>query len=419
MNKIFKIMMGILVLSTVLQCKSNSKADQEGDNPEQEEHSHEDGTVSFTEEQMKAVGITLGTIERKQLTSALKANGILKVPNQNKATINSLYSGTVTKIMIEPGFQVKKGQTIAVINNPELIEVQGQYLNMIAQVTQAEQEVKRQKMLFEGKAGALKNLQAAEASLKTLQNTKAIYAGQIRAMGINPNLLSPDKMISELAVRSPISGTVSKVGVEMGAFIGTASLIAEVIDNSQLHLDLFVYEQDLPKLHKGQTIHFTLTNYPGREYDAEIFSLGNTFEDESKAVSIHARVLGDKTGLIDGMNVTAIISLEAATVTAVPTEAIVSDQGRDYIFIREHSATGDDHGHDEQGDGDEHDDHADHPSPEVYVFRKILVVRGTSDIGYTEITLLDEIPEGAQIVTGGAFFVIAKMNDSGGHGHAH
>lgn len=419
MNKIFKIMMGILVLSTVLQCKSNSKADQEGDNPEQEEHSHEDGTVSFTEEQMKAVGITLGTIERKQLTSALKANGILKVPNQNKATINSLYSGTVTKIMIEPGFQVKKGQTIAVINNPELIEVQGQYLNMIAQVTQAEQEVKRQKMLFEGKAGALKNLQAAEASLKTLQNTKAIYAGQIRAMGINPNLLSPDKMISELAVRSPISGTVSKVGVEMGAFIGTASLIAEVIDNSQLHLDLFVYEQDLPKLHKGQTIHFTLTNYPGREYDAEIFSLGNTFEDESKAVSIHARVLGDKTGLIDGMNVTAIISLEAATVTAVPTEAIVSDQGRDYIFIREHSATGDDHGHDEKGDGDEHDDHADHPSPEVYVFRKILVARGTSDIGYTEITLLDEIPEGAQIVTGGAFFVIAKMNDSGGHGHAH
>ena len=51
------------------------------------------------------------------------------------------------------------------------------------------------------------------------------------------------------------------------------------------------------------------------------------------SVSVHASVQGDKTGLIDGMNITAVISLDKSTVPTVPTEAIVTLQGKDYIFI--------------------------------------------------------------------------------------
>ncbi len=374
-------------------------------------HEHGEGTVTFSEAQLKAIDIQIGHIENKQLTSSLKANGILKVPNQNKATINSLYSGIVQKILVEPGYRVQKGQVIATIANPEFIQVQSAYLNTLSQVRKAEQEAERQRMLYEGNAGALKNLQAAETELRTLRNMKAMYEKQIRLMGVSPASVSDGNMISELSVRSPIAGTVSKIGVEIGAFVSTAALIAEVIDNSQLHLDLFVYEQDLAKLNDGQTIHFTLTNNPGREYDAQIFSMGNTFEDESKAVSIHAKVLGDKTGLIDGMSVTAVVSLDQATVKAVPNEAIVTDKGKDYIFVVAET----EHAQDPPGA------HAHEPETiqGSYTFKKVLVARGTSDVGYTEITVLGDLPEHARIVTKGAFFVIAKMNDTGEHGHAH
>jgi len=158
-----------------------------------------------------------------------------------------------------------------------------------------------------------------------------------------------------------------------------------------VHLDLFVYEKDLPKLRNNQLIHFTVTNNPGKEYDAEIFSLGSSFENESKAVSVHAKVKGDKTGLIDGMSITANISLDKATLPAVPTEAIVSYQGQDYIFIVDSVSA----------------------KENATLFKRIPVVKGTSDIGYSEITLLKEISPGTKVVTRGAFFILAKQTNIG------
>jgi cobalt-zinc-cadmium efflux system membrane fusion protein len=119
----------------------------------------------------------------------------------------------------------------------------------------------------------------------------------------------------------------------LATYVDATTSIAEIVDNSQLHLDLYVYEKDLQKLKVGQTIHFTLTNNPGKEYDADVYAISNTFEQNTKAIAVHAMVKGNKQGLIDGMSITALVSLENATVDAVPTNAIVNHEGQDYIFI--------------------------------------------------------------------------------------
>jgi RND family efflux transporter MFP subunit len=362
-------------------------------------------TASLTDEQIKSIGVELGVIEQKQLTAAVKANGVLKVPNQNKASVNSIYSGVIKSLLVQPGSHVSKGQTIATVANPEFIQAQSQYLSVNGKIAFAELEVKRQKELNEGNAGALKNLQSAETELRSLRTLRSTLAQQIQLMGINPARLSNGKLVSVLSVSSPISGVVSNVLVKMGSYIDVTTAVAEIVDNSQLHLDLFVYEKDLPKLKNNQVIHFTVTNNPGKEYDAQIFSLGSSFEGESKAVSIHAKVLGDKTGLIDGMNVTAIISLEQNTVPAVPNEAIVNVDGKDYIFVLIENA--------DVGNPNSKDSlKSKTPAPETgKTFERIPVAKGTTDIGYTEITLLREIPKDAKIVTKGAFFVSAKMTN--------
>ncbi len=378
------------------------------------EHENENPDIALlTQEQMKSIGIELGTIENKQLTAALKTNGVLKVPNQNKATVNSIYSGVIKSLLVQPGNFVRRGQTIATVANPEFIQVQSQYLNVNSKIVLAALEVKRQQELNAGNAGALKNLQSAESELRSLRNAKSTLAQQIQLMGINPARLGNGKLISVLPVASPISGVVSTVMVKMGGYVDVTTVVAEIVDNSQLHLDLFVYEKDLPKLKNNQTIHFTVTNNAGKEYDAQIYSLGSSFEGDSKAVSVHAKVKGDKTGLIDGMNVTAVISLANATVPAVPSDAIVTVDGKDYIFMlvpdelakpatdtAKHNAA------------EKHDDHE-----EGIKFERIPVAKGGSDIGFTEITLLKEIKKDAKIVTKGAFFVSAKMTNTEGHDH--
>lgn len=432
---ILTIPVGVLLLAS---CGGKWKASKEATTTEvTSEPGHEDehenpNTATLTDEQMKSIGVEIGVIEEKSLTSSLKANGVLRVPNQNKASVNSNYSGIIKSLLVQPGSKVSKGQTIATISNPEFIQAQSEYLNVNAKIALAELEVQRQKDLNAGNAGALKNLQAAETELRTLRNARSTYAQQIQLMGINPARLSNGKLISVLAVTSPISGVVSNVMLKMGSYVDVTTPIAEIVDNSQLHLDISVYEKDLPKLKSNQVIHFTLTNNPGKEYDAQIFSLGSSFEGESKAVSVHAKVLGDKTGLIDGMNVTAIISLSEAKVPAVPTDAIVNIAGQDYIFI-----VTDEHGeeeHHQQGkdsvnhDAKEPHDHTEdagkkpageHANEKGMTFEKIPVAKGTTEVGYTQITLLKEIPKNARIVVKGAFFVLAKMTNSGEGEHGH
>jgi hypothetical protein len=84
----------------------------------------------------------------------------------------------------------------------------------------------------------------------------------------------------------------------------------------------------------GQIVHFKLTNNPETEYDAKIYSIGSSFENESKTISMHCEVIGNKAGLIDGMNITGIVSLDKSTTPAVPTEAIVEADGKYYVFIQ-------------------------------------------------------------------------------------
>jgi cobalt-zinc-cadmium efflux system membrane fusion protein len=416
MKKILIITILFFILSAVVSCGSNETAETSTTEKEGHEDEHENPDIAtLTEDQIRSIGIEMGGIEQKQLTRSLKTNGVLRVPNQNKASVNSLYNGVVRSLFVQPGNLVRKGQTIATIANPDFIQVQSEYLSANSRITLAELEVKRQKDLNAGNAGALKNLQSAETALRTLRTTKSTLEQQIQLMGINPEALSNGKLVSELSVKSPISGVVSNVNVKMGSYVDVTTTVAEIVDNSRLHLDLFVYEKDLSKLKNNQTIHFTITNNPGKEYDAEIYSLGSSFEGESKAVTVHAMVEGDKTGLIDGMNVTAVISLNQLTVPAIPNDAIVTVDGKDYIFVLTSS-------HQEidtasvGNNGVKHaEEKSSNPEEKEMIFERVPVAKGSTDVGFTEITLLKEIHANAKIVVKGAFFVSAKMTNTEGH----
>jgi cobalt-zinc-cadmium efflux system membrane fusion protein len=403
----------ILILSLALfSCGQKDSVKPSAPAVQEEEETHSE-LISMTGEQIRSIGLQTGVIEEKQLTASLRTTGALRVPNQNKAVISPVYAGSIKTLLVQPGSHVQKGQVVATISNPDFMRTQEDYLTVNARIRLAEQEYQRQQELNQGNAGALKNLQAAEAERQALHTRRLALSQQLRLMGIDPDKLSAGKLVSVLSLRTPISGVVSTVTAKMGSYVDVSTPVAEVVDNSQLHLDLFVYEKDLNKLRNNQRIHFTMTNNPGKEYDAEIYSLGSSFEDETKAVSVHARVIGDKTGLIDGMSITALISLDKIATPAVPSDAIVTYQGQDYVFVvnepgAKKEATG--HGHD-------HEEAT--PAGEIVYFKKVPVARGTTEVGYTQITLLQEIPANARIVTKGAFFVLAKLTNSGEDAHGH
>lgn len=387
---------------------------KEATTTETEDHHEQTGTtVSLTNEQITTAGINLGTIEMKNLTSSIKVNGMLEVPNENKAFVTSLMGGVLRSINVHPGSFVKKGQIIGTIANTEVSGIQQQVAAMNAQIRYAELEQERQKVLVQGNAAPLKNLQKAESEVKSLRAQRSALQQQLSLLGVSATAAS-----STINVTAPISGTISEVSGQIGSNIDPSTPIAEIINNSELHLDLFVYEKDLPKVKPGHVIHFTLTNNPGKEYDATIYSIGTAFANESKAVPIHAKVINDKTGLIEGMSVTALISLGEKVYPAVPDETIVNHEGKDYIFVVTDKAEARHEHAPQPANGHEEAKEHDHEDEGGTLFKRVQVIKGMSDIGYTEIKLVEPLPLGAKVVVKGAFFLIAKMTNAG-EAHEH
>ncbi|MDF0719985.1 efflux RND transporter periplasmic adaptor subunit [Kaistella sp. PBT33-4] len=410
MKKYITLIFAVSVLLT--GCKKESEVTETPKAPEVEKvDEHEDPNVAhFTEEQIETVGIQMGSIESKELSNTIKVSGMLTVPNQNKAFVTPSYSGIVRSLNVQPGSYVSKGRVIATISNPDLIVMQQQLQQVNGQIRMAELEVTRAQQLYKGNAAPLKKFQQAQTDLATLRSQRSGLQKQLGSIG------AAQGYSSALAVRAPISGTVSKVIAQIGSNVDMATPIAEIVSNSALHLDIYVYEKDLSKVQPGQTIHFTLTNSPGKEYDAKITSIGTAFEGESKTVPVHAQVIGDRVGLIDGMNVTAVISLDNQTAASVPTDAIVNDKGQDYIFIMQDDKNEEDRGN--VPESGEKSNKKESEEKEVR-FEKIPVAKGVTDLGYTQITPLKPIPDNAQIVVKNAFFILAKMNNKGEEGHGH
>lgn len=391
-----------------------------------EEGGHEEAgsnAVSLTSEQLKTGGITTGSIEMKNLRSSIRANGTLMVPNQNKALITSLSSGVLRSLTIQPGSYVRKGQVVATIINPEAAQSQQELQEVNSQIIFAETELKRQRVLVAGDAAPLKNVQRAQAELTSLRSRRNSLQKQLIALGISPSSVSRGRISTIINITAPISGTISTVTAQIGSPIDQSTPVAEIVNNSQLHLDLFVYEKDLPNLRQNQTIHFTLTNNPGKEYDARIYSIGTAFANESKTIPVHSIVLGNHSELIEGMSITALISIGQRMTTAVPTDAIVTDEGKDYIFVqttapKEIHETGEKDSHEEVEKHTETEEHEEeHGKEKSLYFEKVQVIKGVSDVGYTEITLMKSIPTNSVVITKGAFFVLAKMSGGGGHAH--
>ncbi|QQT55863.1 efflux RND transporter periplasmic adaptor subunit [Sphingobacterium multivorum] len=431
--KIFIVCIAVTVFYGCGSDESEPKGQPEGKEAPKSEEGHEEGPVTvaaLSAAQIKAVGIVFGGIEEKELTATIKANGLLSVPNNNKANATALYGGVVKTLNVQLGDHVRKGQVIATITNPQFVQLQEEYVSLASKITLAEQEMARQQELNEGNAGARKNLQAATADFNSLRARKASLQQQIQLMGINPNSVNLSNMRTSLAVTSPINGTVSNVFAKIGSYVDVSSPVIEIVDNSLLHLDLQVFEKDLPLVKVGQLINFQLTNNPDKTYTAKVFTIGSSFENDSKTIAVHSTVVGSKVGLIDGMNITGMIGVNNVRTPAVPNDAIVEADGKYYIFVEtdkkpeEHEGGHDDHGHaHDEGEAkhahkneQEAGQHGEEQAKNIN-FEKIEIQKGVSALGYTAITPVTEVPAGTKIVVKGAFFINAKMSNTGGHEH--
>lgn len=378
--------------------------------------------VELNEAQYSASDIELGSFSMKNLSEVVNANGYTKLPPQNQADVSVFVSGIVKSISVIEGQAVRKGQVIASIESPEFTRIQQDYLTSKSNLSFLKLEYERQRVLSEEEVSARKVFEKTRAEYEVEKARFASLGRQLQTLNINPH----KGPVSTVPVVAPISGSITEVNIKIGTNVTPGTPLVNIVDNSQLHVDLLVYEKDLHKVRTGQSVRFVLTNQGNTEIKGKIFSVGKAFENETKSVAVHADIENEKQQLIPGMYVNALIDVGANTVRALPVDAIIKAEGKEFIFIlesihdqkREASAA---HAHDQQ-EGHRHDDGHEHGevTGKSYLFRRIEVKSGTAQLGYVQAVPLQEIPVDAQIVLKGAYYIQSHLLKSeGGGGHEH
>ncbi|MEJ5146621.1 efflux RND transporter periplasmic adaptor subunit [Sphingobacterium sp. MYb388] len=393
-----------------LGCQTNTSTEKQ-QTEEKGKQEHEEEALTLTVAQEKQVGLTYTNLSYQMLSNGLVLNGVLDVPNDKKAYVTSVYGGVLEELYARPGDFVKKGQILGKVLNPDLIKMQEQLQLINNQISLTQIEVNRQKELVEGNAAPLKKLQQVEVELANLKAQKNSLSRQLSSGGGSLHISS------QITIKAPISGVVASIQGLIGTRIEASSPILEIVNNDALHVDMYVYEKDFSKVKKGQKILFSPVNNANASYEAKIDQLGQAFEKETNAIAVHAQVLGNKEGLINGMQVQGTVVIGDEKSLAVPTDCIVSAEGKDYIFIlkEDHKVHGSEP---KEADTHSHEDHADHNHGEVgNEYERVPVVKGVSSRGYTAITPIKELDEHTKIVQKGAFFLLAKMTNSGEHSH--
>lgn len=376
---------------SITSCKQgNNTETKETDKPKKEHNE----AIELSEEQMKAVGIKLGAIEMKNLNSVVKSNGQLEVPPQNKAAVNSLVPGIIKKIMVLEGNYVHQGQILAVLENTDIVRLQQDYLMLKKEFVYTQQEYQRQKELNTESAGTGKVFQQAASKYETDKAKLSGMGTQLQQLGINANAVANGDFVKQIPITSPINGVIGHIAIKTGSYVDMQTSLMEIVDNSQIHCDLQVYEKDLFKVKNGQKVEFILTNQNNKQITGAIYGINQSFENENKSVIVHAKI--NNTGsikLLPGMYVSALINVGNQTVQAVPVDAVVSAEGKQYIFMVM---------------GEEEKKKADGKPEKRIQFKKVEITTGVTELGYIEITPLEEIPKDAKIVAKGAFYVLSK-----------
>ena len=425
-NIIYASIVGAIILAIILyfslrHTEGDGHVHADGETHTEETHSEtKEPTaikeVELNEAQFNASSIELGTFSDKNLSEVIKANGYTKLPPQNQADVSVFTTGIVKTINVIEGQRVSKGQTIATIESPEFTKIQEAYLTSKSNLEFLKLEFERQKTLSDEEVNSKKVFQKTKSDYEIERARFNSLQKQLNTLHISGN----GNTTATVPVIAPISGNITEIYIKIGSNVEAGKPLMNIVDNSKLHVDLLVYEKDLFKVKQGQNVRFILTNQGNKEINGKIFSVGKSFENETKSVAVHADISNFQQKLIPGMYVNALIDAGANTVKALPSEAIIKADGREFVFVLEEGHK-EEVAHDEK-DGHNHEDGDKHEEAEgkTFHFQRIEVKTGTSQLGYTQVTLLQKIEPNAKIVLKGAYYIQSHLLKSeGGGGHEH
>jgi cobalt-zinc-cadmium efflux system membrane fusion protein len=384
-----------LILSTLLMVACGNKDSEKAESLEvstiKEELPVANGIkqITFTRDQYNLAEIGTGEIEMRNLSNIIKLNGLIDVEPESMASVSAPLGGYLKSAGRLPGEEIKKGQVLATIENPEFIQIQQGYLESLNRLQFLEEEFNRQKKLREEDINSAKTFQQVSSDFKIMQGRVKAYEQQLALVGISRSSVQNGNITRTANLYAPISGFIKVSNVNIGDYVSPQDVLFELVNLNDVHLALNTFEKDLLNLEVGQTVKFSLSDENTFNRTAKIFLIGKaTGSDRKTPVHCHINK-EDKKGLLPGMYIKAWVESGTNKQNAIPSEAIVQYEGKDFVILQTEET--------ESG----------------YTFKLEQVKKGIEQEGYTAITFA----EGANIqnfkpVVKNAYSILSALRNS-------
>ncbi|OGX87924.1 hypothetical protein BEN47_10375 [Hymenobacter lapidarius] len=342
-------------------------------------------TLTAAEQQMG--GLRLGTLTNRPMSGGLKVNGVLDVPPENLTSVSAPLGGFVQHTELLQGTKVRAGEVLAIIRNPDFVQLQQDYLETRSQLKFAKAEYERQGELYRQEVAPQKNYQRAQAEYEAMQVKTNAQAARLRFAGLPVG----GAMVTTAAVRTPKSGFVKAVNVSVGQSVTPTDVLFEIVNPEHLHVELMVFEKDIPQVKEQQLVRFTLGNDSvSRERTARVYLISKTISNE-RTVRVHAHLDNEDEQLLPGTFVRAVIETNRVTVPTLPEKAVVQYGAQAYVFVATNAAG---------------------PAGTAS-YRMVPVMRGVSEDGYTEFHLpAAELGKPLRFVVEGAYSLLGKLKNA-------
>lgn len=368
------------VMLTLISCNSGKDSNE----PIQLEEKSHSGEVTITASQFSSSLMELGKFSKQVFYQSVKTNGMFDVPPESKASVSAYFGGYVKELNLLPGQEVKKGQLLFTLENPDYVQLQEEFLVAKAQLGYLKSDFERQKELVKDNVTSRKNFLKAESDYRVTSATYESLKKKLGLMNINPNNITENSIRSTISVTAPISGYITSVNAEKGMFLNPADIAATITDTEHLHIELNIFETDFPQVEIGQQIQFRLQKEGSNYYQAKVYLISKSIDAQKRTANVHAHLINDAEERLfaPGMYVEAEIFTTTDSLPALPQEAIVDLEDRHYVLIKTGKQT------------------------DVIKFDRKEIQVGRTANGFTEIKNAADFDENSEFLVKGAFNLI-------------
>lgn len=339
--------------------------------------------VQVTSRQFELGKMELGTFSPQEFHKSIKATGMLDVPPENKVTVSVYFGGYVKDIQLLPGQKITRGQQLFVLENPDYVQVQQDFLEAKSKLSYLKQDFERQKSLSADNVSSQKTASKAESDYRMVYAQFESLKKKLSLMNIDPSRVSETNLRSTITVSAPISGYVTSVPISKGMFLNPSDIALTITNGSIIHVELTVFEQDLNAIAVGQEVKFRLQK-DDREYLAVVHLINKAIDPVKRTINVHCDLKTESQAALftPGMYVDAEIETTQSKSLALPVNAVVNiGNSYEVLVLKNKSAKG-------------------------YEFERKTVQTGESTGDFIEILNTGDFRPGTSILVNGAFNLI-------------